>query len=79
MFGWTCSNLFILCYVPQIMKTVAVKDVSDVSLSMWVVQLIAYALGGTYAIHIKKWPMIYGYWMGFLVTGFFLYLYWMYS
>ena len=77
--GWACSTLFMICYIPQITKTLQIKEVRDVSLGMWTIQLLAYTFGGCYAIYLKRWPLIYGYWGGWLVTAFFLILYWMYS
>ena len=76
--GWICSTLFMLCYVPQIVKTYQLKEVGDVSLTMWLVQLVAYTFGGCYAIWLKRLPLIYGYWGGWLVTFYFLTLYWKY-
>jgi len=75
IFGWLCSCLFMICYVPQIMRTYQRKEVGDVSLIMWLVQWVAYTCGILYSFYIQAVPLLFGYSIGWLMTAWWLELY----
>ena len=73
--AWIGSCLFIICYIPQIVKAYVKKTVGDVSVGMWLVQWAAYTSCLWYAVYYKLSPLIFGYAMGWLMTAWFLELY----
>jgi MtN3 and saliva related transmembrane protein len=75
VFGWITSVLFGSCYVPQIWLTFKSKQVRDVSLAQWIVQLVAYGCGLVYGFYLHRWPLITGYAWGEICTILFLVLY----
>lgn len=75
LFGWIGTILFILCYIPQILNTYRTKDVTGISLGMWLVQWLAYTSCLIYAICLKSFPLMFGYSMGWLMTAWWLELY----
>lgn len=68
IYGWACSALFAICYMPQLYKTWRTKKVDDVSVGMWVVQLAAYTCGVIYSWQIQTIPLFVGYSYGWLCT-----------
>ena len=59
--GWTATVLFSLMLIPQIMKTVKTKDTTGVSLSLFIVYLIANIIAFVYASLIEQDPLLIKY------------------
>lgn len=76
IFGWVGTNLFIACYMPQIWRTYKRHKVGDISLGMWLIQWSAYTSCLVYSFSIGSLPLIYGYLAGWMMTAWYLYLYW---
>jgi len=68
-FGWVGTILFMICYVPQIYTTKKARDVSSMSLPMWLIQWAAYSSCLVYAVSIMSEPLMFGYSMGWLLTA----------
>lgn len=75
VFGWMCSILFGISYIPQLCQTIKSRSVEGVNLTMWIVTWLAYLCGLIYALTISKTPLIVGYGYGLLITTIFLYFY----
>lgn len=73
-FGWIGTVLFMVCYIPQIVKGYT-STLIGVSLWMWIIQWAAYTSCLVYALFLKSTPLIFGYSMGWLMTAWFLELY----
>ena len=71
-FGWAGTCLFILCYLPQLYTTKKTKNVGGVSLGMWLIQWSAYTCCFIYAVFIFSKPLMFGYAIGWLMTGWWL-------
>ena len=78
LFGWVCTSLFAISYIPQIWLTYKTKKVDDISVSLWWILLIAYTCGLYYGIHLKEWPLIWGYIWGFSCSSIFLIMFYKY-
>lgn len=59
--GWIATILFSLMLVPQIIKTIRTKDTSGVSLSLFVLYLIANIIAFSYAFLIRQDPLLIKY------------------
>jgi len=76
--GWVATVLFAICYTPQLIKTYIRKEVDDLSLTMWVVQLLGYTCGLIYGFYLKQAPLVVGYSIGWLSSAAFLIMYALY-
>jgi len=45
-------------FIPQAMKIIRERDASSVSLSMYIVTVIGFALWSVYGLLLKSWPLI---------------------
>ena len=59
--GWTATILFSLMLIPQMMKTIRMKDTTGVSLSLFIVYLIANIIAFIYAFLIEEDPLLIKY------------------
>lgn len=59
--GWIATFLFSIMVIPQIIKTIRLKDTNGVSLFSYVIFLIANAIALIYAIMIFQPPLIIKY------------------
>jgi len=59
--GWVATFLFSVMLIPQIIKTIKMKDTSGVSLFLFVIYLIANVIALIYAFLIDQSPLIIKY------------------
>ena len=59
--GWVATFLFSVMLIPQIIKTIKIKDTSGVSLFLFVIYLIANIIALLYAFLIDQSPLIIKY------------------
>ena len=78
LLGWICTSCFTGCYLPQIWKTFKRKEVGDVSLWQWLIQLLGYSIGIVYGFSLGQPPLIFGYIFGWICTTLYLVLYYKY-
>jgi len=50
IFGWLYTICFAICYLPQIIKSLKLKKVDDISISLFSLSLIGYISALTYTI-----------------------------
>ena len=55
--GWTATFLFSIMVIPQIIKTIKLKDTSGVSLLLFIIYLIANIIALIYAFMIYQMPL----------------------
>ena len=72
---WITGACFSLCYIPQIIKSYKTKSVEDLSLSMWILCIIAYICGLIYFVVNWKLSMIFNYGPGIVANLLILYAY----
>lgn len=75
VFGWIGTLLFMVCYIPQIVRAYTTKSFNGISVSMWLIQWAAYTSCLVYAITIQSLPLAFGYSIGWLMTAWYLELY----
>ncbi|HLC61295.1 MAG TPA: PQ-loop repeat-containing protein [Candidatus Nanoarchaeia archaeon] len=56
--GWTATLLFSIMIIPQMVKTIKLKDTSGVSLMLFIIFLVANAIALAYALLINQMPLI---------------------
>ena len=59
--GWTATVLFSIMVIPQIIKTIRLKDTNGVSLMLFIIYLIANIIALFYAVLITQPPLIIKY------------------
>lgn len=55
--GWIATFLFTVCYIPQIAKTIRSKTLSGLSVSLFIIQIVANIDALAYAILIDQRPL----------------------
>jgi MtN3 and saliva related transmembrane protein len=78
IFGWIATFLFSIMLIPQIVKTIKVKDTSGVSLLLFIIYLLANIVAIIYAFMINQMPLIIKYGIAIAITIFYLILYLIY-
>lgn len=77
--GWIATFLFSIMVIPQIIKTIKLKDTNGVSLLLFIIFLIANFIALIYAILISQPPLIIKYVIAIITTifyiGIFIYYY----
>ena len=76
VFGWTATVLFSLMYIPQIIKTIKVQSVKDISLPMFLVGFIANIVALTYSILIHQPPLQIKYAIALVVLAIYIGVWW---
>ena len=76
--GWLATVCFASCYVPQLIRTLKRKEVGDISVWSWVIQIFGYVIGLVYGAQLHQAPLLVGYGWGLLCTFVFLFMYWRY-
>ena len=76
--GWVATFLFSIMIIPQIIKTIKLKDTSGVSLLLFVIYLIANIIALIYAFMISQMPLIIKYVIAIITTVFYIALYYVY-
>jgi len=61
--------LFAFCFIPQIVSIVRTKNVSGISLWLWIMVVTGYAAGLIYATDLKDLIVIATYWIGFILSS----------
>ena len=56
--GTIAGILIVVCYIPQVWHTIRTRDVSGVSLGMYVTLTIGVGLWVVYAIMLELWPLM---------------------
>ncbi|MBU0460119.1 MAG: SWEET family sugar transporter [Nanoarchaeota archaeon] len=70
--GWVATILFSVMLIPQITKTIKLKDIKGVSLLLFVTYLIANVVALTYAYLIDQPPLIFKYFIGIITAEVYL-------
>lgn len=73
--GWIATILFSIMIVPQMIKTIRLKDTRGVSLLLFVIFLIANFVALMYAILISQPPLIIKYVIAIITTMIYIGLY----
>ncbi len=71
-FGWTATILFSFMLVPQIIKTIKSKDTKGVSITLFIIYLIANIIALTYAFLISQTPLKIKYTIGLVTSVFYI-------
>lgn len=88
--GWSMALCFVVCALPQLVKTYMTQDVTGISLVFWVIWGLGEALGIAYVIFeyldLKQvtegarfqWPLFINYLFNLIIIGLELFMYWLY-
>lgn len=63
-------SFFTFCFIPQIVMIIRTKNVSGISLWLWIMVVTAYATGIVYVISLKTDILIVSYSVGFILSLF---------
>jgi len=66
--GWVATFLFSIMLIPQIIKTIKLKDTRGVSLLLFVTYLTANVIALIYAYMITQPPLIFKYLIGIITA-----------
>lgn len=66
--GWMATILFSLMLIPQILKTIRTRETSGVSLSLFIMYLVANIIAFTYAFLINQDPLLVKYFIAILTA-----------
>lgn len=70
--GWIATILFSIMIIPQIIKTIKLKDTKGVSLLLFIIFLIANMIALIYAMLINQIPLIIKYSIAITTTIFYI-------
>jgi len=73
--GWTATALFIVCFIPQILKTLKTNTIDGLSFRLLFISFIANIIAFAYATRIKQPPLQIKYVLSLLFLSVCLYLY----
>ena len=73
--GWIATFLFSVMLIPQMVKTIKVKDTSGVSLFLFVIYLIANIIALVYAWLISQPPLIIKYVIAIITAVTYLFIF----
>lgn len=73
--GWTATILFSLMIIPQMIKTIRMKDISGVSLPLFVIFLIANIIAFLYSYLIEQDPLLIKYSIAIITTIIYICIY----
>ena len=73
--GWLATILFVVCYIPQIIKTCRTKTVAGLIFWLLFISFIANIVALVYAIMIKQNPLIVKYVLGIIFLVLCIYAY----
>ena len=57
-FGIAAATCSVAAFVPQAHKIFTTRQTKDLSLPMWILQVIGFALWVTYGVTSRNWPII---------------------
>ena len=72
LFGIAAALFSIAAFVPQAYKILKTRETKDLSLPMWILQVIGFALWITYGLTSKQWPIVVPNVITFLLSCFIL-------
>ena len=75
MLGWTATALFIVCFIPQILKTIKTRTIDGLSFRLLLISFIANIIAFAYATRIQQPPLQIKYVLSLLFLSICLYLY----
>jgi len=75
LLGWAATILFSLMLIPQIIKTIKLKDTKGVSISLFIVYLVANIIALAYALLIDQNPLKIKYSIGISTAAFYIVLF----
>ena len=61
-------TLFALCFIPQIIAILKTKNVSGISLGLWIILIGGYITGLIYVISLKEVILVISYSVGLVLT-----------
>lgn len=70
--GWMATFLFSIMIIPQIIKTIKLKDTKGVSLLLFIIFLIANIIALIYATMINQAPLMIKYIIAIITTLFYI-------
>ena len=73
--GWIATALFVVCFIPQILKTMRTKTIDGLSFRLLLISFIANIIAFVYATRINQPPLQVKYVLSLLFLGVCLYLY----
>lgn len=73
--GYIATFLFSVMYIPQIIKTVKLQSVTDVSLVMYILGFVANIIALIYALMIHQTPLVVKYIIGIVAVSIYLGVY----
>jgi len=73
--GWIATFLFSIMIIPQMIKTIKLKNTSGVSLLLFIIFLVANIIALTYAVLIDQSPLIIKYIIATFTTLIYIGLY----
>ncbi len=76
--GWTATFLFSIMIIPQMIKTLKMKNTDGVSLLLFIIYLIANIIAIAYAFLINQGPLIIKYSIAIITTIVYIGLYTIY-
>jgi MtN3 and saliva related transmembrane protein len=76
--GWIATILFSIMLIPQILKTIKVKDTRGVSLLLFVTYFVANIIALIYAFMIDQSPLIFKYLLGIITAEIYLIIFMLY-
>lgn len=76
--GWIATILFSIMLIPQIIKTIKIKNIKGVSLLLFVTYLIANIVALIYAYLINQPPLIFKYLIGIITAETYIIIFLMY-
>jgi len=76
IFGWTATVVFSLMYIPQIIKTIKVQSVKDISLPMFLMGFVANIIALIYSILIHQSPLQIKYAIALVVLAIYIGVWW---
>lgn len=73
--GYIATFLFSVMYIPQIIKTVKLQSVTDVSLVMYILGFVANIIALIYALMIHQTPLVVKYIIGIVAVSIYIGVY----
>src|SRR3989338_11429822 len=70
--GWVATILFSIMIIPQIIKTIKLKDTKGVSLFLFIIFLVANIIALIYAMMINQTPLMIKYSIAIVTTIFYI-------
>lgn len=77
--GWIATILFSIMLVPQIIKTIKVKKVDEISIGVSVIALTGNIIALIYSLLIQQPPLTIKYILGIISTSIFMGVYFKYK